>query len=720
MSDKKPWEIQNTDERLPWTISEDEADTSVDLSAFTNTIMELPDGTRFLQDIKGKRVAVVDPEGNVNVDQQQARSLLAQQFQKSADIQRATQSPLTAGAVKSLMSIPYAGEGLDELVGLAGGDPEVIRSLKRGVEEGYPIPSALGKTAGIMTGIAGASRLPVMNTTSKTEAAVKYGGTGLLFGASEGGSSGYLSGTGGPADPSRIQGLQSGATWGAALGLPLGMVGGTIQQAVSEKGLRAFGNDVAKKLGVSPDAGVIIAQSLNLGVTLEEAIANIRRAGDQGMIADADIAVQRLLGAASNLGSPQAARNVQVVPERVKERQEGLATYMDEALGPPPVGQQTAMEAARLRTAKPRKQAYDEAFNTPIDYASPAGMKLETVLQRVSSFEPKLMAQAIETANRNMRFGPEGYNKQIMADIAEDGSITFREMPNLVQVDQIKIALQQLAEGQVNNFGAMSTTGNQLLTLAREVRDAAVDAVPSYKKALELGQSNIRQQSALATSGALLRPRTSVEDVIQLVRGADLETRTALQTSLRMEIDNLIGEIRTSFLQGGDTQIKQANKLLTELFVPNNIKKIKLILGDEGYNALRPKLDEVASALKLQGQIKEGSPTAPRIELAKKVETAVRDSVVESIKRAEVPTTLKGIIQNVTGATEEAYQARQNELLGEIVQGLTQKRGADAEAALRYIQEALNGQQLSEAKVAFIANTARRALVGTGRELESE
>ncbi len=719
MTDKKPWTIQNPDERLPWTIPEDEADTSVDLSAFTNTIMELPDGTRFLQDIKGKRVAVVDPEGNVNVDQQQARSLLAQQFQKSADIQRATQSPLTAGAVKSLMSIPYAGEGLDELVGLAGGDPEAIRSLKRGVEEGYPIPSALGKTAGIMTGIAGASRLPVMNTTSKTEAAVKYGGTGLLFGASEGGSSGYLSGTGGPADQSRMQGLQSGATWGAALGLPLGMLGGTIQQAVSEKGLRAFGNDVAQQLGVSPNAGVIIAQSLNLGVTLEEAIANIRRAGDQGMIADADIAVQRLLGAASNLGSPQAARNVQVVPERVVERQQGLATYMDEALGPPPVGQQTAMEAARRRTAQPRKQAYDEAFNTPIDYASPSGMKLETVLSRVSSIEPKVMSEAIEQANKNML--TEGIsNQQIMADLAEDGTVTFREMPNLIQVDAIKKALQAISKNSVDNIGQVTQQGRRTALLATELRDAAVEAVPTYARALELGQSTIREQGALATSGALLRRTTSVEDVIQLTRGADLETRTALQTSLRMEIDNLIGEIRTSFLQGGDTQIKQANKLLTELFVPNNIKKIKLILGDEGYNALRPKLDEVASALKLQGQIKEGSPTAPRIELADKVKTAVRDSVVESMKRGEVPTSLKGVIQNVTGATEEAYQAKQNELLGEIVRGLTQKRGADAEAALRYIQEALTGQQLSEAKVAFIANTARRALVGTGRELESE
>lgn len=696
-----------------------EVRTAPDLSAFTNTIMELPDGTRFLQDVQGKRVAVVDPEGVADINQETARARLAQEFRRNRDIALAQERPFTAGVVKTLQSIPYVGEGVDELIGAMGGDTETVRSLRRGVEEGFPVQSALGRTAGIATALPIASRLPALNTGSKTEAAVKYAGTGTLFGAGEGASSGYLAGEGGPTDPSRIRGLQSGATWGAALGLPLGAAGGFVQQYVGERGLRALGNDIAKRLEISPDAGVIIAQSLNLGVTLEEALQNIRRAGDQGMIADADIAVQRLLGTVSNLGSPQAARNVQVVPERARAQSESLSGYMDEALGPTPIGQQTSMEAARRRTAGPRQQAYDEAFATPIDYASPAGIQLETVLKRVTEIEPKVMSQAIEEANKEMRM--QGIsNQQIMADIAEDGSITFKEMPNLRQVDEIKKALQNIANQSTDQFGRISSQGRRYAQLATEVRNAAVDAVPTYGRALELGQSTIREQGALATSGSLLRRTTSVEDVLGLVRGADLETRRALQTSLRMEIDNLMGEVRTSFLQGGDAQIKQANKLLTEIFAPNNVKKMKLILGDEGYAALRPKLDEVASALNLQGQIREGSQTAARQAVGEQIEATVRGGVLESLKRGEVPGSLKGIIQKVTGATDEMYGEKANELLGDVVRGLTEKRGADAEAALRYIQEALSGQQLNEAKQAFIVNTARRGLVSAVREQKPE
>lgn len=687
-----------------------------DISGYQNQIMQLPDGSRIMQDVDAGKVAIIGPEGQINDDQQMAMSVLNEAMNRTRQIGLAEQAPFTAGVAKTLGSIPYVGEGIDELAGQLGiADPQYIRDLKRGVEEGYPIPSAVAKTAGIGTGVVGASRLPVMRTSSIPEAAVKYGATGGAFGASEGGVSGYLGGTGGPTDPSRIQGATEGAKWGAIFGVPLGVAGGAGQQFVSQRGVEGLGKKIADQLGVSPEAGTIIAQSLNLNSTLDEAVNNIRRAGTMGMIADADIATARLLASASNLGSPQAARAAQVVPERSKAQSENLVTYMDEALGEAPVGTQTVMGQAYQRTAAPRARAYDEAFSTPIDYASPSGISLENALNRVGAIEPTLMRQAIEEANKEMMTA-KTRNLQIMADIAEDGTVTFREMPNLRQVDELKKALQSISEQQIDKVGRQTQAGRRYAQLATEVRDAAVEAVPSYANALRLGQSTIREADALAQSGALLRRATSVEDVIGLVKGADQPTSDALRTALRLEIDNMMGEVRTSFLQGGDAAIKQANKVLTELFAPNNVKKMKLILGDEGYAALRPKMDEVASALQLQGQVREGSQTAGRQQFAQNVEDVARGGVVETLKRGEVPGTLKGLIQTITGATDVAYADKQNELLGEIVRALTEKRGKDAEAALIYIQEALQGAPITEAKQAFIANTARRALVGAGRE----
>jgi hypothetical protein len=46
--------------------------------------------------------------------------------------------------------------------------------------------------------------------------------------------------------------------------------------------------------------------------------------------------------------------------------------------------------------------------------------------------------------------GTRGQTMQIRAIIGDDGSVSFLEMPNMTQLNELKIALQEMAQDMVN------------------------------------------------------------------------------------------------------------------------------------------------------------------------------------------------------------------------------------------------------------------------------
>ena len=64
--------------------------------------------------------------------------------------------------------------------------------------------------------------------------------------------------------------------------------------------------------------------------------------------------------------------------------------------------------------------------------------------------------------------------------------------------------------------------------------------------------------------------------------------------------------------------------------------------------------------------------------------------------------------------------ARKNEILREVAEALTQKRGKDAEAALRYVSEAIQKGRITEAKANFVNQVLQRALVPAGVEMSEQ
>ena len=685
------------------------------------TRIEISDGSVVIGDPTSGALQLVKDGKVITDNREQIIPIISEQMQRNRRAELVKENPFTAGVVNTLGKIPYVGQFVDEAIGALpfGADAQTIRDVQQGVDETAPVPAALGRAAGIGTGIYGATQVPILRGQTPLTTTAKIGAAGTAASTVEGGLSGYGSGEGGPTDPSRIKNAMSGAKWGFALGLPLSVLGGSIQGVLDKRAVEQGAKQIAEKLQVSFPTAAILMNQIRLGNDLDAAIANLRQAGSEGMIADADTAIAQLLDAVAQSGDIAGTTARRTVQARAEQSSSELSDIMDETLGTAPVGKQTAIEQASARTAPQRREAYGEAYSTPIDYASEAGRNLENIMNELAVIDPVLFKRGIDAANRQMRLDKES-NQQIMINIADDGTISFDEMFNLKQINYVKEALQKEARASVNPRGQLTPEGQALDAMAKQLRDAAVEAVPPYSKALKLGQENILTNQALFASGSLLRQGTSVEDVLKATRSADDTTMQAMRTSLRMEIDDMLGNVKSGILSGGDSSIAEAQKLLRELTSGNNIKKMRMIMGEQNYAELVPKLGVIRKQLELLARVADNSKTQVRKEVMDQIDTVIEGGIVRAAMRGETVNVLQKGIQQFTGATADADALRKSGILDELQNVLTNIRGKDAEAALRYITEVQQGQALSEAKKNFIVTMLRRAAQITGRETGQE
>ncbi len=171
---------------------------------------------------------------------------------------------------------------------------------------------------------------------------------------------------------------------------------------------------------------------LDLG-TLGQRLDDARTAG-ASEVALADVAGEnsrRLLRTATNISGPGRDDAVSMVRERMASQPDRVQSALSSALANPddlyPTIERVAKEA-RLKN----KPAYDAAYNSPIDYTDP---NLESLLQRVPP-------GAINEANRLMKV--EGVqSKQILANVADDGAVTFKSLP-----ERSPVGLHQARHGR--------------------------------------------------------------------------------------------------------------------------------------------------------------------------------------------------------------------------------------------------------------------------------
>jgi hypothetical protein len=392
----------------------------------------------------------------------------------------------------------------------------------------------------------------------------------------------------------------------------------------------------------------------------------------------------------------------------MKTRMDGV---LDALLGKPK-GVKTAAREISSMTAAGRKKAYDLAYSKPIDYAGP-GRAIEDVIARIPD---RTLRAAIQEANDAMREAGVT-NKQIMAQISDDGAVSFSTMPDVRQVDFLKRALDDISRKEVDQFGRPTAAGVRSRRLAGDLREALKLAVPEYGRALRIGGDKLQRDEALALGKSLLFKNTTIEDVRGFMnQGVSREAKGALRQGLREGIESTLSNVRRTITDDA-IDAREAMQLVKELSSRANTAKVKQVLGTARANRLLQELDRAAAALQLRAAIATNSKTAIRQSIQDQVAEEAAPGLARQVagRSGNVFEAAGDLTASVAGTDARSISAREKAVFDEIASALVNMRGQDAQRALGAVQRAMDGQPLKDAEAALIGR-----LVGISAPLLSQ
>ena len=683
-----------------------------------DVVMTTKDGGRVVRSQSGK-LSFVSPAYSTS-DPEQVRRIM--EGEGGAQVSRGgmqesiiAQAPAAARLTKLVEGTPFIGSYLDEAIGAVAG-PEAtqgVRALSSAMEEVRPGQSlalnlggaGIGTAATIAATPARIAAALVPSTSARMLPSVgRAAATTGLLGAVEGGIYGAGLGEG----AGRAETAGTGALFGGLLGGALGGAAPLVAAGAENVAGLFRRSDVAKiasDLGISREAATVIKNTFDQGGDIAAARAAIQRAGSEGMLADAGFAAQALLDASAATGGRAGQIAREAVEGRMTRTGEALDKTLDTVLGTAPLGPRTAVDAIAERTAPARELAYTTAYQTPINYAAPQGMKIEEVLGRVA---PDDLIAGIVEANKEMR-SRGMVNQQIMAVLDASGNVEFlREMPNVQQLDEIKKALQKIAYDNTDDFGRLTGTGQRYARLAGELRDAVADAVPDYRTAVSIGGDKLAEERAFMLGRDLLSTRTEIEDIgFELGKKPSAAQVEAAKSGLRSYIAKVLGDVR-AVPSDMNLDAREVVKAVTDMSSSNARAKIRALMGAEA-DALLKQVDEAAQSAVVRTALATNSKTAIRGNIKQTVEELTTPGVLGQAMAGDPINTSKAIIQAVTGQTEEFTAQQRQRIFEDIARALTEKKGKTALSALNYLEQAMRGQPLTAAQNEFLA----RQIAGT-------
>lgn len=618
--------------------------------------------------------------------------------------------PVLSALTKFNQGLPFIGQWTDEATGAVGNalglDGERITQDVRATQDAmgrqYPKTSLALQVAGGVTGslAAAPAAMPLIRAGASPASLMGRAATSGAIAAGAGATEGAISGAGAGVEGERGQSAMTGAAVGGVLGGAVGAAAPVLGAGIKAIAEGIKGRDVttiSRVLGIDKGAARVIRDSLAADdfVAAERAL---KRAGGEAMLADAGVASSQLLDTAASASGEAAKIARGAVETRATKAGKRLTTILDSALGKPE-GVRAAAKGIASRTTAVRQAAYDRAYNSAIDYAGDAGRNIEGVLSRIPT---KTMRAAIDEANDAMKAAGVK-NRQIMAEIADDGAVTFREMPNVQQLDEIKKALGSIGQNETDAVtGRVSGAGVRAKKLASDLRDALAEAVPSYRTAVKLGGDKIQEDQALDLGRRLLLSGTTREQVAETMNGASKEAVAAARRGVRSYIDDTLANVQRT-ITDPNVDAREAMKAVKDLSSKANQTKITAIMGEPRAKVLFDAIDEVTAHLELRGAIARNSATASRMAGKEAIDQIAEPNALQTLMAGEPVQASKKLIQFFTGQTGEVAAARKQEIYAQIADALTQKRGKDAEVALRIVQRAIAGQPATTAQAALIA-----------------
>jgi len=574
--------------------------------------------------------------------------------------------------------VPILGGALDEInaatASIMPGGPSYTEALDyqrakdRVFEQDRPKESfGLQLGGGVASGMGAATKIaPMLSNASRAVVL----GTGASGGAAAGATDAFLRGEGG--FQNRAQDAAVGGILGGAIGAAAPIVANGVASGVSSAIDALTTNRDLAAMNLSRKSGDILQRALSSDGTLGgRGAANIASAGPRGMLADAGVNAAGTLDTVIQRGGPGATNAVRAVQDRAALANQDVASALNQTLGHPR-GILSIEDALRNQTSGARQAAYNRAYATPINYASPEGMQLEQLMSRVNG-------EHIGLANRMMR--SEGVqSQQILARIADDGTVTFERLPDVRQFDYITRAINQSAksgEGQ-GALGGQTDIGRIYQNLSREIRDTLRQAVPEYGAALNTAAQPIRAREALRFGETVLNAQTTRDEVARELRGMSNPERGAVAAGIRSKIDEAVANVQR-VASDPNLDAREATKALRDLSSNAAREKIATVIGEQPAASLFRQLDEAMRSLELRAQTASNSKTFARLTVKEGIDQQTAPGPLGLLARAQPVQASRSLVQGLLGTTPEAGLARQDRIYGELAQALTGPRGQQAQ-----------------------------------------
>lgn len=478
--------------------------------------------------------------------------------------------------------------------------------------------------------------------------------------------------------------LTEGTAWepyarigGAVLGGSAGMVGDMIGNSVRgpSKAQAAFGR------AASADA-------------VSDVPGQLQKLGPDAMPMDLGPNLQRQAGAlAATPGSGQ-----EVVRSAIANRQSGagmrISESLDNALGQPVNTMAVADDIIAQRSAA-AKPLYDAAYAKPVPFTK----ELEETLKRPSA------ASALRNAQKLA--ADEGIpSQQWFANIADDGTVTIKNVPDVRQLDLTKRALDDM-------IGAAKRTGNDNSSrILTQLKDKLVkqvdDAVPEYAAARK------------AFSGP-----SAVIDAME--EGKTVFSKTMTPNQLRTQMLKMSDAEKEAFIQGGRASVADImgsarNDALAakNMFATGyNKEKLALLVGDEQASKMLSAIDAESMFTKTRDVVTGNSETAARAAAMKDVNVNAQDAgVLREAANLNFGTAAAKMGDRLLGGARTASQNKMNTELSKLLTS-TPSNAAEVTKAIKLFQAAqkrgeITAQQAKKAILQLTLQSQTAAKVPSG------
>lgn len=629
-------------------------------------IAEYEGGGRVTRDADGnlsyRDSGVVISGNNAKVEEIMKRKGDAGAVNKREIAQEIADQAGAAGRAASVIKgAPFVGSYADEAVGMFS--PKAAQAMRMSQEAQEilnPTRTAIERGAfGLATAVPMALAAPAISLTplgtSIGSRLVAGGLAGTGGGALEGAI--YGSGEGRTLEErgaSAMKGGQTGAAFGGALGTA-GPAFGGILGAVRKRQIAAPAQDAAREIGVKGQALDLLSKAAQMDAPV--AGPSMARAGQYASLGQMGPATQNLLDLAASSTSAGAATARRNIDEVAGEASDQMSRLLDTSFGGPQAVQQ--VEDVLMETTAPlRKEVYDKAYASVIDYSDPAAAKLEELMTRVDR-------PIIEAAERIMR--REGQpSSQILAEFDAAGNVIgYNTLPDVRQIDYITRALHSVSPT------AAPEDKNTSRALASQIRGALDELVGDYKIARETAGDVISVRDALTVGSEALTTKMTRYDVKKALDGMTAPELSAVKQGVRSYIDEIMANAKAS-LTDPNQDAREMVRPLKDMLSRAGREKLDTILGDQSKEFLR-QMDEIYSVISMRAGVAQNSKTAIRTMAQEAAQDVIQPTLGQLAgERGLVAGSLEALRRQATQtpSKQEAFQA----LMGEIAEPLTRQK----------------------------------------------